>query len=98
MAALLPLSAALADQHVWLSGWELLGTTTLLRVEERMWLVLPPMVLLVLASLWLAFRRASEVLLGLAVLLLSGLCLLAVMAVAGVRVGHEPFLACRAAS
>jgi lauroyl/myristoyl acyltransferase len=41
------------------------------------------MVLLVLASLWFAFRRATEILLGVAVLLLSGLCLLAVMALAG---------------
>jgi len=37
----------------------------------------------VLLSLWLAFGRLSEVLLGLAVLALSGLCLLAVMRLAG---------------
>ena len=36
-----------------------------------------------LGSLWLAFRRLAEVLLGLAVLLLSGLCLLATMSLAG---------------
>ena len=41
------------------------------------------MVGLVLVSLWLAFRRITEVLLGVAVLLLSGLCLLATMALAG---------------
>jgi lauroyl/myristoyl acyltransferase len=41
------------------------------------------MVLLVLASLWFAFRRPTEILLGAAVLLLSGLCLLATMSVAG---------------
>jgi predicted exporter/lauroyl/myristoyl acyltransferase len=81
--ALVELSARMAGEGVYLSGWELLGTATLRRVQERMWLVLPPMVLLVLASLWLAFRRATEVLLGLAVLLLSALCLLAVMALAG---------------
>jgi len=81
--ALVELSGRMAGEGVYLSGWGLLGTATLLRVQERMWLVLPPMVLLVLASLWLAFRRAIEVLLGLAVLLLSGLCLLAVMALAG---------------
>jgi predicted RND superfamily exporter protein len=46
-------------------------------------LIVAPMVVLVLASLWFAFRRAAEILLGVAVLLLSGLCLLAVMAVAG---------------
>jgi len=81
--ALAQLSGRMASEGAYLSGWELLGTTSLLRAQERMWLVLPPMVLLVLASLWLAFRRAAEVLLGLAVLLLSGLCLLAVMALAG---------------
>ena len=48
-----------------------------------MWAVVAPMVLLVLTSLWLAFRRPAEIFLGLAVLLLGGLCLLAVMAVAG---------------
>jgi lauroyl/myristoyl acyltransferase len=41
------------------------------------------MVLLVLASLWFAFRRATEILLGIAVLLLSGVCLLATMALTG---------------
>ena len=83
LPALAELSGRMAADGAWLSGWELLGTATLRRVQERMWLVLPPMILLVLASLWLAFRRAAEVLLGLAVLLLSGLCLLAVMALAG---------------
>lgn len=77
------LSAALAKDSVLLSGWELLGATTLQRVRERLWLVVAPMVLLVLLSLWLAFRRVTEVLLGVAVLLLSGLCLLAVMGLAG---------------
>ncbi len=81
--SLTELSGRLAAEGVWLSGWELLGTATLRRVQERMWLVLLPMILLVLASLWLAFRRATEVLLGLAVLCLSGLCLLATMALAG---------------
>ena len=41
------------------------------------------MVVLVLLSLWFAFRRATEILLGVAVLCLSGLCLLAIMAVSG---------------
>ena len=77
------LSAQLAQNKILLSGWSLLGTTTLKRVQEKMWAVVTPMVLLVLTSLWLAFRRPTEILLGLAVLLLSGLCLLAVMAVAG---------------
>ena len=41
------------------------------------------MIGLVLLSLWLAFRRPEEILLSLAVLLLSGLCLLTVMRLAG---------------
>ena len=83
LVALAELSERMAADGVLLSGWELLGTTTLRRVQERMWLVLLPMVLLVLVSLGLAFRRALEVLLGLAVLLLSALCLLAIMVLAG---------------
>jgi predicted RND superfamily exporter protein len=82
-AALANLSSQLARNNILLSGWSLLGATTLKRVRERMWPVVTPMVFLVLTSLWLAFRRPAEIFLGLAVLLLSGLCLLAVMAVAG---------------
>jgi len=81
--ALANLSSQLAQNKILLSGWSLLGSTTLQRVQEKMWAVVTPMVLLVLTSLWLAFRRPTEILLGLAVLLLSGLCLLAVMAGAG---------------
>ena len=77
------LSSQLSENHVLLSSWELLGGTTLKRVREKLWLVVIPMVVLVLTSLWLAFRRPVEVLLGLAVLLMSGLCLLAVMSLAG---------------
>ena len=82
-AALTGLSTRLAENRALLSGWELLGSTTLKRVQARMWQLVAPMVLLVLASLWFAFRRPTEILLGAAVLLLSGLCLLATMAVAG---------------
>ena len=81
--ALANLSSQLAQNKILLSGWSLLGSTTLQRVQEKMWAVVTPMVLLVLTSLWLAFRRPTEIFLGLAVLLLSGLCLLAVMATAG---------------
>jgi predicted RND superfamily exporter protein/lauroyl/myristoyl acyltransferase len=82
-SALPNLSARLAEHQAFLSGWELLGTTTLKRVRGRMWQLVTPMVILVLASLWFAFRRPTEILLGVAVLLLSGVCLLATMAVAG---------------
>jgi predicted RND superfamily exporter protein/lauroyl/myristoyl acyltransferase len=82
-AALADLSAQMAPDRILLSGWELLGATTLKRVQGRLWLLVVPMVGLVLVSLWLAFRRITEVLLGVAVLLLSGLCLLTTMALAG---------------
>jgi predicted RND superfamily exporter protein len=45
-----------------------------------MWRLVTPMVILVLLSLWFAFRRPTEILLGAAVLCMSGLCLLATMA------------------
>ena len=82
-ASVADLSARLSLHKAFLSGWELLGSTTLKRVRSRLWQLVTPMVVLVLASLWFAFRRPTEILLGVAVLLLSGLCLLATMAVAG---------------
>jgi predicted RND superfamily exporter protein len=82
-SALPDLSARLAENQAFLSGWGLLGTTTLNRVRARLWQLVTPMVVLVLASLWFAFRRATEILLGVAVLLLSGVFLLATMGVAG---------------
>jgi predicted exporter len=82
-SALLELSSSLAKEQAWLSSWELLGSATLKRVQGKMWQLVAPMLVLVLASLWFAFRRATEIILGLTVLLFSGLCLLAVMGVAG---------------
>ena len=82
-AKLTALSKQLAQNHALLSGWELLGSATLKRVQSRMWRVVTPMVVLVLLSLWFAFRRTTEILLGVAVLCLSGVCLLATMALAG---------------
>ena len=80
---LIALSRQLAQQNALLSGWELLGHATLKRVESKMWALIVPMVVLVLLSLWFAFRRATEILLGLLVMCLSGVCVLAVMALAG---------------
>ncbi|MGB7769391.1 MAG: MMPL family transporter, partial [Verrucomicrobiia bacterium] len=82
-AALTGLSTHLAKNGALLSSWDLLGGATLKRVQSRMWEVVTPMVVLVLLSLWFAFRRATEILLGVAVLCLSGLCLLAIMALSG---------------
>jgi uncharacterized protein len=83
MAALGDLSHRLAEGGALLSGWDLLGSTTLKRVESHMWQVVTPMVVLVLLSLWFAFRRPTEILLGMAVLCMSGVCLLAIMALMG---------------
>ncbi len=76
------LERELPAEGVWLSGWELLGHAIFSRVQSNLWKVVTPMILLVLLSLWLAFRRAPEILLSLAALLLSGLCLLTVMRLA----------------
>ncbi len=77
------LESRLPHEQVWLSGWELLGSAIFTRVKANMWKVVAPMVVLVLLSLYLAFRRAPEILLSLTVLTLSGLCLLTVMKFAG---------------
>jgi len=73
----------LGSDGVWISSWELLGETVLASVTSNLWKLVLPMVGLALLSLGLAFRRWTEVLLSLAVLGLSGLCLLAVMRLAG---------------
>ena len=83
MTALADLSHRMAQNGALLSGWDLLGSTTLKRVESRMWQVVTPMIVLVLLSLWLAFRRPTEILLGATVLCLSGFCVLATMALTG---------------
>lgn len=82
-AALRDLEAQLPRDDVWLAGWELLGGAMLDVVKQNLWKLVLPLVVLVLLSLWLAFRRATEVLLSLGVLLLSGLILLTVMRAVG---------------
>lgn len=77
--AMATLAAELPQGDVWLSGWELLGSSIFSEVKLNLWKVVVPMVLLVLFSLYLAFRRLPEILLSVAVLVLSGLVLLAVM-------------------
>lgn len=81
-AKLSSLEAELPQQNVWLSGWEMLGSAIFSKVKNNMWKLLTPMVSLVLLSLWLAFRRAREILLSLSVLILSALCLLSIMRLA----------------
>jgi predicted RND superfamily exporter protein/lauroyl/myristoyl acyltransferase len=65
-----------------LSGWPLLGATMFDLVKKDFPRVLGPMFALLIFSLWLAFRRTSEVLLSLATLIFSGLCLFALMSLA----------------
>jgi uncharacterized protein len=83
MAAITGLSQRLAENGALLSSWDLLGAATLKRVESKMWRLVTPMIVLVLLSLWFAFRRPTEIVLGAAVLCMSGLILLATMALAG---------------
>jgi predicted exporter/lauroyl/myristoyl acyltransferase len=82
-AALRELEPQLPRDGVWLAGWELLGAAMLDVVRQNLWKLVLPLVVLVLLSLWLAFRRVTEVFLGLGVLLLSGLILLTAMRLAG---------------
>jgi predicted exporter/lauroyl/myristoyl acyltransferase len=81
--SLAPLEAQLPHDGVWLSSWELLGGTVLAAVKQNLWKLVLPMAGLVLLSLWLAFRRFTEIFLSLGVLLLSGVGLLAVMKLSG---------------
>ena len=75
--------ALLPKDRVVVSGWPLLGSALVAKIQENLWHVVLPMVALVLASLWFAFRRAREIILSMSVMLLSGFCLLAVMRLAG---------------
>ena len=77
------LEAQLPHDGVWLSGWDLLGGTVLAAVKKNLWKLVLPMVGLILLSLWLAFRRFTELFFSLGILLLSGFCLLAVMKICG---------------
>jgi predicted exporter/lauroyl/myristoyl acyltransferase len=82
-ASLIRPGGSLLAEGVWLSSWSLLGQGVLDEVKHNMWKVVPPMVGLVLLSLWLAFGRLTEICLSLCTLFLSGLCLLALMRIAG---------------
>ena len=82
-ASFAQLDSQLPRDGVWLSGWELLGGTVLAAVKKNLWKLLLPMAGLILLSLWLAFRRFTEIFFSLGILLLSGFCLLAVMKICG---------------
>jgi predicted exporter/lauroyl/myristoyl acyltransferase len=83
LAGISALEAELPHDRVWLSGWELLGSGIFGNVKRNLWKLIIPMVTLVLLSLWLAFQRWKEILLSIAVLVLSGICLLTTMHLAG---------------
>lgn len=76
------LASALRVEGLRLSGWELLGDSIFERVKSRWWMVTLPMIALVLASLWAAFRDLRDILLCVAVLTSSLLCLAAAMRLA----------------
>ncbi len=82
-ASLAKLDSQIGHDGVWLYGWELLSGTVLAAVRENLWKLLLPILGLLLLSLWLAFRTLQEISLSLGILLISGLCLLAVMRMAG---------------
>ncbi len=82
-AAVSNLQSQLPSDNVWLSSWELLGEEIFARVKANMWKVVGPMIALVFLSLFMAFHRTREISLSLIVLLISGVCLLAVMRLAG---------------
>lgn len=71
--------AALRHEGVILAGWGLLGSTVFDVVVREMPRVMVPISLLVLVSLWFAFRSVREVLLSVAALAFSALLLAAIM-------------------
>jgi predicted RND superfamily exporter protein len=73
----------LKEAGVFVSGWSLLGNDMFERVRARFPLLVIPMLILVLLSLWFAFRAGTEIFLSIAVLLLSASALLAFMSLAG---------------
>lgn len=69
----------LQRQGVIVSGWELLGSTVFDVVVREMPRVVVPILLLVIVSLWLAFRNIKEVALSLGTLAFAGVLLWATM-------------------
>jgi predicted RND superfamily exporter protein/lauroyl/myristoyl acyltransferase len=81
--AALQLSEALDGPGARVAGWELLGISILRHVQGQfIWVTIPCSILLLL-SLWMAFRRWSEVMLSIGTLLVSGFLMLAFMRLFG---------------
>ncbi|HEY3760593.1 MAG TPA: MMPL family transporter [Verrucomicrobiae bacterium] len=77
------LNTQIAGPGIWPASWELLGRSVLAEVRRNMWKLIVPMIVLVLLSLWLAFRRFTEIAFSISILLLSGACLLSSMRLMG---------------
>jgi uncharacterized protein len=77
------LAAALPSDGVWLTSWEMLGEVLLGRLWPELRLMSAVMLLLVLGSLALAFRRPAEMVLSCTALAFSIVGLLVVMKLAG---------------
>lgn len=75
----------LQQQGILISGWEFLGPTIFEMVVKEFPRVVIPIALLVLVSLWLAFRNLKDVLLSVTTLAFSGLALQIIMDLAGWR-------------
>jgi uncharacterized protein len=75
----------LQQKGIIVSSWEFLGPTIFEMVTKEFPRVLVPIILLVLVSLWLAFRSFRSVLLSIVTLAFSGLALQAIMDLAGWR-------------
>jgi predicted RND superfamily exporter protein len=75
----------LRAQGVLVSGWEFLGPSIFEIVMREFPLVLTPIAALVIVSLWLAFRRFTDVLLSVATLAFSAVALQAIMDLLGWR-------------
>jgi predicted exporter len=82
-AGITRLEKALPSEGVLLSGWELLGTSIAQEVLSDMPRVVIPILLLVLISLWLAYRNLKDVFLSVATIVFSAFCLALVMHFAG---------------
>jgi predicted RND superfamily exporter protein len=77
------LAQQLRAEGIWLSGWDLLGPTVSRLVIHDMPRVVIPILLLIVISLWLAFRNWREVLLSLATVAMAGVSLELIMALFG---------------
>ncbi len=77
------LGASLKRDGIILSGWAVLSSSMFQMVQKEFPRVLVPIFLLVIVSLWLAYRNLKEVLLSVATLVFSGLFLFAVMRLCG---------------